>query len=328
MNKKYQVFVSSTFKDLADERQDAIRSILDLGHIPAGMELFPATDTEQLSYIKKIIDECDYYILIVGARYGSLDAEGVSYTEREYDYAVDSGKIVLAFVHDQPDEIPVSKADTAPRLKENLQAFRDKVCSGRIVRFWNNRSSLEASVIKALAKAFADLPAIGWIRGNSAASSDVIEQSNALLTENAKLRADIESLKQTTTPKFDDLAPLGDQTTFKYVYRSSGQYDANSSGSMTWMNIFIGVAGQLDIARTDVAIQMGIRRMAEVLNFPHKIKYLVENDKLRIKAQLEALSLISVRVAKTTNGGVAEFLSLTDYGRRVYLENMISRSSE
>ena len=87
--------MSSTFTDLVEERQDAIRTILDLGHIPAGMELFPAADTEQLQYIKKVIDECDYYLLIMGGRYGSIDGEGVSYTEREYDYAVDNGKTVL-----------------------------------------------------------------------------------------------------------------------------------------------------------------------------------------------------------------------------------------
>ncbi|MGO7550591.1 DUF4062 domain-containing protein, partial [Rhizobium leguminosarum] len=71
------MFVSSTFRDLFDERQDTIRNILDLNHIPAGMELFPAADVEQLDYIKKVIDDCDYYLLIVGGRYGSLDADGV-----------------------------------------------------------------------------------------------------------------------------------------------------------------------------------------------------------------------------------------------------------
>jgi hypothetical protein len=107
--KKYQVFVSSTFRDLVEERQDAIRSILDLKHIPAGMELFPAADMDQLTYIKKVIDECDYYLLIVGGRYGSMDADGVSFTEREYDYAVDTGKIVIAFVHSDPAAIPIGK---------------------------------------------------------------------------------------------------------------------------------------------------------------------------------------------------------------------------
>jgi hypothetical protein len=34
--------LSSTFRDLADERQDAMRAVLDLGDIPSGMEIFPA----------------------------------------------------------------------------------------------------------------------------------------------------------------------------------------------------------------------------------------------------------------------------------------------
>ena len=63
------------------------------------MELFPASDTEQFSYIKKVIDECDYYVLIIGGRYGSVDSEGISFTEKEYEYAIETNKIVLAFVH-------------------------------------------------------------------------------------------------------------------------------------------------------------------------------------------------------------------------------------
>lgn len=79
MNKKYQVFISSTFVDLIQERQSAMRAVLDLGHIPSGMEIFPAADVEQFEYIKKVIDECDYYVLIIGARYGSVDEAGLSF---------------------------------------------------------------------------------------------------------------------------------------------------------------------------------------------------------------------------------------------------------
>jgi hypothetical protein len=39
--KKYQIFVSSTYSDLVDERREVIEAIIDLGHIPAGMEGFP-----------------------------------------------------------------------------------------------------------------------------------------------------------------------------------------------------------------------------------------------------------------------------------------------
>ena len=47
----------------------------------------------------KVVDECDYYVLIIGARYGSTDAAGVSFAEKKYDYAVEQGKTVLAFIH-------------------------------------------------------------------------------------------------------------------------------------------------------------------------------------------------------------------------------------
>ena len=52
------------------------------------MELFPATDDEQFEFIKRIIDDCDYYVVIVAGKYGSMTAEGISFTEKEFDYAV------------------------------------------------------------------------------------------------------------------------------------------------------------------------------------------------------------------------------------------------
>ncbi|WP_268844130.1 DUF4062 domain-containing protein [Aeromonas caviae] len=53
MNKRYQVFVSSTFADLQDERSKVIQTLMEMDCIPAGMELFPAMDEEQFEFIKK-----------------------------------------------------------------------------------------------------------------------------------------------------------------------------------------------------------------------------------------------------------------------------------
>ena len=101
MDKRYQVFVSSTYKDLIDERRAVINEIMSLDCIPSGMELFPATDEEQFEFIKRIIDDCDYYVLILGGRYGSLAKDGISYTEKEYLYALSKGIHVLAFVQEE-----------------------------------------------------------------------------------------------------------------------------------------------------------------------------------------------------------------------------------
>src|SRR5271169_4171714 len=132
MDKRYQVFVSSTYADLKEERRKVIQTVIESNCIPAGMELFPAADEEQLAFIKRVIDDCDYYLLIIGGRYGSVDETGVSYTEQEYDYAVRQGLWVIALLHDNPDEIPLGKSEKDPAARERLQKFREKVSKGRL----------------------------------------------------------------------------------------------------------------------------------------------------------------------------------------------------
>lgn len=42
MNKRYQIFISSTYEDLKEERQKVTQAILKLYHFPIGMEMFHA----------------------------------------------------------------------------------------------------------------------------------------------------------------------------------------------------------------------------------------------------------------------------------------------
>ena len=60
MDKRFQVFISSTFKDLQEERQAVMRAVLELGQMPAGMELFPAADEAAWDLIKGVIDASRY----------------------------------------------------------------------------------------------------------------------------------------------------------------------------------------------------------------------------------------------------------------------------
>ena len=48
MDKRYQVFVSSTYSDLQNERQKVMHTLMNMNCIPVGMEFFPSTDEEQL----------------------------------------------------------------------------------------------------------------------------------------------------------------------------------------------------------------------------------------------------------------------------------------
>ena len=150
MDKRYQIFVSSTYADLKEERQKVIQALMEMDCIPSGMELFPAADEEQFEFIKKVIDDCDYYLLIIGGRYGSVGADGLSYTEREYQYAIECGIKVIALLHESPDEISVSKSEINETLRERLRVFREQVKTGRLVKTWKLADQLPGLVALSL----------------------------------------------------------------------------------------------------------------------------------------------------------------------------------
>jgi Domain of unknown function (DUF4062) len=166
MKKKYQVFISSTFVDLQTERQAIFNAAIDMGMIPSGMEIFPAGSTEQLRYIKRVIDDCDYYVLVIGGRYGSVTTEGISFTEAEYDYAVEKNKTVLAFIHGDPESFPLKLVDDDPDLRLKLTAFGEKAATGRNVKFWTTPDQLVSQAMTSLHHATEDYPGIGWVRGD------------------------------------------------------------------------------------------------------------------------------------------------------------------
>lgn len=181
VNKRYQVFVSSTYTDLKDERAEVIQMLLSLDALPAGMELFPATNDDAWTLIKRVIDESDYYVLVVGGRYGSVDADAeLSYTEMEFDYAVGSGKPVMAFVHGEPGSIPTGKTDQSDFGSEKLAKFRAKVLGAVHVKHWTRAAELGGLVAASFSQIQKSHPAIGWVRGDVQTSTESLEEINAL----------------------------------------------------------------------------------------------------------------------------------------------------
>src|ERR1700733_4924338 len=166
---RYQVFVSSTYEDLREERQQATQAILEAGCFPSGMELFPASDDSQWELIKRVIQECDYYVVIVAGRYGSLAPDGLSYTEKEYDYAVEKGIPILGFVRDKISEVPSGKTERADINREKLEVFRLKVMM-RTCRKYTSPPELGMAVMKSLMSEARIRPRVGWVKADQARS--------------------------------------------------------------------------------------------------------------------------------------------------------------
>jgi len=197
--RRYQVFISSTFRDLVDERKLVLDAILELRAFPSGMEMFPSADDEQWEFIKREIDSSDYYVLIVAGKYGSIAPDGISYTEKEYDYAVAQKKPVHAFLYKDLGNLKGSQLENDAQKSESLDLFRTKVATGKLVRFYEHPHELKAQVLQALVNAFNFRPAEGWVRARNSRRLEDLEQISQLQQELRRLETAIAELRRDPT---------------------------------------------------------------------------------------------------------------------------------
>ncbi|CAM2996924.1 protein of unknown function [Flavobacterium succinicans] len=310
MNKRYQVFISSTYADLKDERAKVIQAIMELDCIPAGMEIFPAIDEEQFEFIKKVIDDCDYYILIIGGRYGSLSAEGISYTEMEYDYAISKNIKVIAFVHSSPDEIPLGKSEKDSVLRQKLQDFKDKVATNRLIKFWKNAEELPGLVALNLPKTIKAYPAVGWIRANLTSNPEVYVELNEIRKENQVLRSQITINEN--KPEIENLAEIEDliEVSGKHTYWNNQYHhdvESNWSKKITWGEIFALISPYLLKKPNDSYVKEKLSQAIyeTIHNFVDSgISYIRDQDFQTIKIQFSALQLIELETITDKNGQI------------------------
>lgn len=154
MEKKYQIFISSTYKDLIEARSKVRDAILSMMHFPVGMEMFNAADEEQWEIIQETIDSSDYYVLILGQRYGSViesgsDA-GISYTEKEFRYAREKKIPILVFIIDDDVAIKPEFMEKDPESIKKLADFKIEAKKGRTVQWWTNIDELAREVSESL----------------------------------------------------------------------------------------------------------------------------------------------------------------------------------
>ncbi len=192
-DKKLQVFVSSTYADLIEERQAAVEAILSAGHIPAGMELFSAGDESQMTVIERWIDESDVYLLILGGRYGSIEPKtGKSYTHLEYEYAVKQKKPLFAVVISEKslDEKVRLFSRTVLEL-DNVKEFKEfkSIVLSNLVKFWDDKKDIKLAIHETLSEFSYVKKLTGWIRGDNNVNMNILAEEIARLTkENADLR--------------------------------------------------------------------------------------------------------------------------------------------
>ncbi|MBI4949756.1 MAG: DUF4062 domain-containing protein [Deltaproteobacteria bacterium] len=270
MGKKYQIFISSTFEDLKNERQAVLKAILEMNHMPAGMELFPASDDSAWRLICDVIDTSDYYVLVIGGRYGSLDEEGISFTEKEYEYATKSKKPVLVLLHRNPDNLPRGKTETDEGAWSKLATFRNKVEKKHMCAYWESPEDLKAKVIVGLTLAIKNTPAQGWVRAGSLASEEANRQIVELLQKIEKQSEEIEHLRITPPEGAEKLAQGSDSLSldFKVTFTKDKAkwndpdrtFRITHTANVSWDELFSSVAPEFLDPTQDTKMKSGIAR--------------------------------------------------------------------
>lgn len=234
MNKKLQVFVSSTYTDLIEERQAAVEAILDAGHIPAGMELFKAGNESQLKTIYKWIDESDVYMLILGGRYGSIETNsGKSYTQLEYEYALSKNipvfAVVLseAFLTNKINLLGLSDV-MEQKTPDKYQSFKLLVMS-KIIRIVDDCKDIKITIHSTLNEFTNEYHLTGWVRNNKENDNiQLLKDNNSLIKENNLLNKQIQKLQDQLSTKnlnkigdysFDELYLVLQSKTYKINYK-------------------------------------------------------------------------------------------------------------
>jgi hypothetical protein len=335
------VFVSSTYLDLQEERQEVIQALLELDCFPAGMELFPASNDERWELIKSVIDDSDFYVVIIGGRYGSVDDQGISYTEREYDYAAQSKKPVLGFLHAEPGDIPHKYSDIDPNLQTKLAAFRAKV-GQRMCKMWTSPAELGSVVSRSLIKSIKSTAAEGWVRAGNALTSEHLEEVARLRQLVAEFELERERTRTSAPKGTEEFAQGTDSVELAYqFFRYEDNFDLSGAPcrgtvELTWDQTFRAVGPLMFDEANESAMRDRLSRAAreaaeQANDWPGGVvsKFEVIPATFdQVKVQLVALRLIEKSDRRKGINDRNTYWRLTPYGETYTMSLLAARRGE
>ncbi len=302
------------------------------------MELFPAASEDQWTWIKRVIDDCDYYVVIVGGKYGSMDADGTSYTEKEYRYALDQDKHIIAFLHKDPGSLSEKLTEREPSIRDKLESFRTLIQSNKLCRYWISPSDLGAVVSRSLVQLIRTHPAVGWVRADLVPDESSTEEILRLRKQVETLEGRLNSIGKGPPPGAEHLAQGDDKFSLEVtgMVGGSNQFSAEVERrrfevSVSWAEIFRAVSPRLIGESSDCALRQKIESMDEVVGHCHleiteskDIKdkrlhriYLSDECFQTIKVQLRSLGLIAKSSKQHSLKDRETYWTLTPYGDSV-----------
>jgi hypothetical protein len=255
--------------------------------------------------------------VIVAGRYGSVHPDtGTSYTEMEYRYALESGKPILAFLHENPGEIPSAKCESDPQIKEKLISFR-QFCEKKLCKYWSGPADLAAKISRGLTQLTKHEPSAGWIRADEIVEGQELEvlklrEENRVLRDRIKTISRIEADPETLASGTDifDLNFVCDVQEHR-TNKAGNKYWTKSEEvwraiEVTWDQIFYAIIPALTTTKTQSdayhCLNSMIRGRIDIEDLAITGDHRIETIRIRsqcgdqIRMQLTALGLVEVEI--------------------------------
>ncbi|GAA5557629.1 hypothetical protein Asch01_02373 [Acinetobacter schindleri] len=220
LDKRYQVFISTSGSEMQPERIILSQTLVGMGFFSWGLEQRNPLST---AFARRQIDDCEYVVILLGSQYGEQSVSGVGYMHLEYIYAVTKQKPIIVFMHDDPASREPSLHDAKAELREKFNEFR-KLLQNEVDQVFTYRSlrDLEMAVRLNMPQMLERYPVTGWVRPqNAQALHDEIDQLKARIAQ-----MEAEAGKREPDP-FLSLPKVSMHEIFSFEYRMHAYQDGN-----------------------------------------------------------------------------------------------------
>jgi len=273
----------------------------------------------------------DYYIVIVGGRYESRASTGRSYTEMEYDYAIEAGLPVLAFLYKDPGAIPANKTEGTDEGKTALTAFRTKIEAARHAKYWSSPKELPGLVAVGMASLMKIKPRVGWVRADRIPNESATQEILGLRRKIDELERQIAENELTAPAGSEALAQGNETVSIHFGYETQRGFFEDED-EFSWNNI-LSILGPILIVHASE--QELTNKLAEAFENRYRDKHGAticsvhprDEDFQQIKLQLRALGLIQEVKNQAGKRTTDRSWTLTAHGDRLMTQVAAIRSS-
>jgi hypothetical protein len=181
----------------------------------------------------------------------------------EYRYAMESGKPVIAFLHEDPSSIPAKYTETDADQNKKLAAFRE-LARKKLCKFWKTPTELSGVVGRSIVQLKKRSPAVGWVKADLVPSEDSAQEILKLKNEIERLK---EELKSTSVAgvRAEELAQGNECFEFEYVGKAKIDYfdysEINLTAKVSWNTIFGALAPLMADESDEQSLQARLRQL-------------------------------------------------------------------